>query len=45
MGMVTALWKYLQTEKARRDFLDYVRAALVIFGVMAMMRIAIDMLH
>lgn len=45
MGYIYALWNYLKTEKAKRDLLDYFRAAVIIAAVMAMVRIAIDMLR
>lgn len=43
MGYLNGLWNWLRTEKTRRDLMDYVRAALVIAAVMAMVRIAWDM--
>lgn len=43
MGYRQALWHWLKTEKTRRDLMDYVRAAVVIAAVMAMVRVAWDM--
>lgn len=45
MIYIQALWNWLRTEKTRRDFLDYVRAAVVIAAVMAMVRIVLDMIR
>jgi hypothetical protein len=44
MGYMYALWNWLKTEKTRRDLMDYLRAAVVIAAVMAMVRIVWDML-
>lgn len=43
MGYLRALWYYLNTGKARRDLADYIRAAVVIGAIMAMVRIIWDM--
>ncbi|MBP2644659.1 MAG: hypothetical protein H6Q75_99 [Firmicutes bacterium] len=45
MGYLYSLWNYLKTEKARRDFLDYIRAIIIIAAVMAMVRIALDLVR
>jgi hypothetical protein len=45
MIYLQALWNWLKSEKTRRDFADYVRAALVIAAVMAMVRIVMDMIY
>ena len=45
MGYFYGIWNYLKTEKARRDIGDYVRAAVIIAAVMAMVRIIVDMLR
>jgi hypothetical protein len=44
MGYIYALWNWLKTDKTRRDFMDYVRAAVIIAAVMAMVRIMMDMI-
>lgn len=44
MIYIQALWNWLRTEKTRRDLKDYVRAAVVIAAVMAMVRIVLDMI-
>ncbi|HWQ61837.1 MAG TPA: hypothetical protein VN521_05965 [Negativicutes bacterium] len=44
MNYIRALWDWLRTEKTRRDLMDYVRAAVVIAAVMAMVRIVMDMI-
>jgi hypothetical protein len=44
MGYIHALWNYLKTEKARMDLEDYIRAAVIIAAVMAMVRIIADMI-
>ncbi len=44
MGYIYALWNWLKTDKTRRDFMDYVRAAIIIAAVMAMVRIMMDMI-
>lgn len=43
MALLSALWNYLKTEKARRDLMDWIRAAVIIAAVMAMVRIIADM--
>jgi len=43
LGYLYAIWKYLKTEKAKRDVADYIRAAIIIVAVMAMVRIALDL--
>ncbi|MDR3562885.1 MAG: hypothetical protein P4N59_15800 [Negativicutes bacterium] len=45
MGYFRALVDYLQTDKARWDLIDYVRAAVIIAAMMAMVRIFFDMLQ
>lgn len=35
MGYIIALFKYLQTEKARLDIIDYFRAIMIIAAVIA----------
>lgn len=45
MGYLYAIINYLKTEKARHDLLDYVRAAVIIAAVIAMVRIIVDMLR
>lgn len=45
MGYIRAIRNYLQTEKGRHDFVDYIRAALIMAAVMAMARIILDMLR
>jgi hypothetical protein len=44
MGYIYALWNWLRTEKTRRDLMDYVRAAVIMAAVMAMVRIMLDMI-
>lgn len=44
MGYFYALWNWLKTDKTRRDLMDYVRAAVIIAAVMAMVRIMLDMI-
>lgn len=45
MSYLYAIINYLKTEKARHDVLDYVRAAVIIAAVIAMVRIIVDMLR
>jgi hypothetical protein len=45
MGYIQALWNWLREDKTRRDLMDYVRAAVVIAAVMAMVRIVMDMIR
>jgi len=45
VGYFYAILNYLKTEKARRDMADYIRAAVIIAAVMAMVRIALDLLR
>ncbi len=45
MTYIQAFWNWLRTEKTRRDLVDYVRAAVVIAAVMAMVRIVLDMIY
>ena len=44
MGYLRAMWNYLRTPKGKFDFLDYIRAIIIIASVMAMIRIILDML-
>jgi hypothetical protein len=44
VGYIYAILNYLKTEKARHDLVDYIRAAIIIAAVMAMVRIILDML-
>ncbi len=44
MGYIHALWNWLKTDKTRHDLMDYLRAAVVIAAVMAMVRIMVDMI-
>jgi hypothetical protein len=44
MEYLYSLWNYLKTEKVRYEIVDYIRAAVVIAAVMAMIRIAWDMI-
>ncbi|WP_198003893.1 hypothetical protein [Thermosinus carboxydivorans] len=44
MGYFYALWNYLKTDKARYDLMDYIRAAIIIGAVMAMVRVLADIL-
>ena len=44
MGYFYALWNWLKTDKTRSDFMDYIRAAVIIAAVMAMVRIVMDMI-
>ncbi len=43
MEYLQSLWNYLKTEKVRYEIVDYIRAAVVIAAVMAMVRIVWDM--
>lgn len=43
MDYLYSLWSYLKTEKVRFEIIDYIRAAVVIASVMAMVRIIWDM--
>lgn len=45
MIYLQALWNWLRTEKTKRDLMDYVRAAVVIAAVMAMVRIVMDIVY
>lgn len=44
MGYIISIVNYLKTEKARHDLMDYLRAAVIMFAVMAMLRIILDAL-
>lgn len=44
MGYLRSLWNYLKTEKGRHDFVDYVRAMVIMAAAMAMLRIATDLI-
>ncbi len=44
MGYLQSLWKYLKTEKGRHDFTDYVRAIVIMAAVMAVLRIAVELI-
>lgn len=43
MKYFLALFNYLQTEKARHDVLDYLRAGVIIAATMLVVRTAFDM--
>lgn len=45
MIYLQALWNWLRTEKTKRDLMDYVRAAVVIAAMMAMVRIVMDIVY
>lgn len=42
MGYFYSLLNYLKTDKGRHDCLDYLRAIVIMFAVMAGIRILID---
>lgn len=44
MGYFYSLKNYLKTDKGRHDSLDYLRALLIMFAVMAIIRIAAGIL-
>ncbi|HEY3426302.1 MAG TPA: hypothetical protein VGL27_16010 [Negativicutes bacterium] len=43
MGYLHAWWNYIKTPKGQHDLLDYIRAAIIMASVMAMLRILVDM--
>jgi hypothetical protein len=45
MGYLYAIVNYLKTEKARHDLFDYIRAAVIMAAIMAMVWISLDMLR
>jgi hypothetical protein len=45
MGYFYAILNYLKTDKARHDVVDYIRAAVIIAAVMAMVRVLIDIIR
>jgi hypothetical protein len=44
MGYFYAFMNYLKTEKGKHDCLDYIRAIVIMFAVMAGIRILIDII-
>ena len=44
MGYFYSLINYLRTEKGRHDCLDYMRAIIIMFAVMAGIRILMDII-
>jgi hypothetical protein len=44
MGYLYAWWNYVKTQKGQHDLLDYIRAAIIMASVMAMLRIMLDMI-
>ena len=44
IGYVRTIKNYLRTDKGRHDFIDYIRALIIIGAVMAMVRVLWDMI-
>ncbi len=44
MGYIYAIINYLKSDKARHDIMDYIRAVIIIAAVMAIVRVAVDIL-
>ncbi|HMM22779.1 MAG TPA: hypothetical protein PKA10_18835 [Selenomonadales bacterium] len=44
MGYLHTFWNYLRSPKGRHDFMDYIRAAVILAAVMAIIRVMMDML-
>ena len=45
MAYMKAIVYYLQAEKTRHDILDFLRAIMIIGAVMAVIRVAMEMLR
>lgn len=43
MGYIIALYKYLQTEKAKHDTIDFLRAIIIIAAVIAAVMAAVNL--
>lgn len=45
VGYLTSLVRYFKTAKGRHDLLDYLRAAVIMAAVMAVVRVAVDLVR
>lgn len=45
MGYVRAIIAYIQTEKARHDIADYLRAIIIMAAVMTAIRIGVEIVR
>lgn len=44
MGYLRAILSYLRTPKGKHDFLDYIRAVIIITAVIMIVRVALELI-